>query len=191
MLRGTPACITLVGLTVLLVAASGCDSGEQAQTQAAAQQTDQTTVPTQTSVSTTPQTTAAKAEAIEETTTTVVGEEEVDANNTPSSTPSQTTPNPTTSPTSEQPPAQTPKASGESAPSEIAVTGVVTYQGAKADGTPVYGIKDEATQQGYFLEGAGDFSAYLGQRVIAYGTSRSGGGARVLDVSRVEVQPSQ
>ena len=183
MLRRPPAFITLVVLAVLLVAGTGCDSGGQGETQTAAPKIDQTTG------STTPQTTATEPEATEQTTTTVVGEEEAAADNTPTSPSSQTAPNLAPDPTPE-PPNQIPKDSPEAGPSEIAVTGVVTYQDAKADGTPIYGIKDEATQKGYFLEGAADFRAYLGQRVTAYGTPRSGGGARVLDVSRVEAQPS-
>jgi hypothetical protein len=171
-LRRPPAFITLVVLAILLVAGAGCDGGGQGQTQTASPKTDQTTG------STMPQTTATESEATEQTTTTAVGEEEAAADNTPSY------------PTPE-PPNQIPKDSPEAGPSEeIAVTGVVTSQGTKADGTPVYGIKDEATQKGYFLEGAADFRAYLGQRVTAYGAPRSGGGARVLDVSRVEARPS-
>ena len=60
---------------------------------------------------------------------------------------------------------------------EIAVTGVVTDEQDKADGTPVYGITDEARstsssstavpQKGYLLKG--DYSAYVGQRTTLYG----------------------
>jgi hypothetical protein len=68
---------------------------------------------------------------------------------------------------------------------EIAVTGVVTDEQDKADGTPVYGIKDEAgstlpktsQRQGYLLEG--DYSAYVGQRITVYGKPE-------IDVSRIE-----
>jgi hypothetical protein len=72
---------------------------------------------------------------------------------------------------------------------EIAVTGVIKAQPPKADGTPVYGIKDESTSsrvspKGYLLEG--DYSAYVGQRVTVYGTPQTKGEVRVLDVSRIE-----
>jgi hypothetical protein len=74
---------------------------------------------------------------------------------------------------------------------EIAVTGVVTEEQDKADGTPVYGIKDESTlgkewyqKKGYLLKG--DYSAYLGQRVTVYGIPEIDAGHRVLDVSRIE-----
>lgn len=50
---------------------------------------------------------------------------------------------------------------------EIVVTGMVTDQPDKADGTPVYGIEDEVTLKGYYLEG--DYSAYVGQRVTVHG----------------------
>ena len=54
-----------------------------------------------------------------------------------------------------------PAALAQEAAEEIAVTGVVSYQGTKADGTPVYGITDESTpgeegryrQEGYLMEG--------------------------------------
>jgi hypothetical protein len=75
---------------------------------------------------------------------------------------------------------------------EIAVTGVVTDEQDKADGTPVYGIKDEARstssrtsqQQGYLLEG--DYSAYVGQQVTVYGKPEIDARHRILDVSRIE-----
>ena len=75
---------------------------------------------------------------------------------------------------------------------EIAVTGVVTDEQDKADGTPVYGITDEArstssktsAQQGYLLEG--DYSAYVGQRIAVYGKPEIDHGHRILDVSRIE-----
>ena len=74
---------------------------------------------------------------------------------------------------------------------EIAVTGVVTDEQDKADGTPVYGIKDEAgsalpktsQRQGYLLEG--DYSAYVGQRITVYGKPETDAGHRILDVSRI------
>jgi hypothetical protein len=72
------------------------------------------------------------------------------------------------------------------------VTGTVTYQGAKADGTPVYGIKDETTQLGYLLEGeylGGDYSPYLGEQVSAYGTPGHCAEERCLYVTQV-VPPS-
>jgi hypothetical protein len=74
---------------------------------------------------------------------------------------------------------------------EIAVTGVVTYQGAKADGTPVYGITDESTlggernqKAGYLMEG--DYSAYVGQRITVHGVPEGDHVERVLDVTRIE-----
>jgi hypothetical protein len=74
---------------------------------------------------------------------------------------------------------------------EIAVTGVVTDEQDKADGTPVYGIKDEAgstlpksSQRAYLLEG--DYSAYVGKRITAYGKPEIDAGHRILDVSRIE-----
>jgi hypothetical protein len=74
---------------------------------------------------------------------------------------------------------------------EIAVTGVVTYQGAKADGTPVYGITDESTlggernqKAGYLMEG--DYSAYVGQRITVHGVPGGDHAERVLDVTRIE-----
>ena len=74
---------------------------------------------------------------------------------------------------------------------EIAVTGVVTYQGAKADGTPVYGIKDESTlggernqKAGYLMEG--DYSAYVGQRITVHGVPEGDHAERVLDVTRIQ-----
>jgi hypothetical protein len=72
---------------------------------------------------------------------------------------------------------------------EIAVTGVVEDEHDKADGTPVYGIKDKSTSprispQGYLLEG--DYSAYVGKRVTVYGTPHTKGEVRVLDVSKIE-----
>lgn len=74
-------------------------------------------------------------------------------------------------------------------PAEIAVTGVVEDEQDKADGTPVYGIKDESNSsrgspKGYLLEG--DYNAYVGQRVTVYGTPQTKGEVRVLDVSRIE-----
>ena len=75
---------------------------------------------------------------------------------------------------------------------EIAVTGVITDEQDKADGTPVYGITDEARstssrtapQQGYLLKG--DYSAYVGQRITVYGKPEVDRGHRILDVSRIE-----
>jgi hypothetical protein len=76
---------------------------------------------------------------------------------------------------------------------EIAVTGVITDEQDKADGTPVYGITDEARstssrtapqQQGYLLKG--DYSAYEGQRITVYGKPEIDRGHRILDVSRIE-----
>jgi hypothetical protein len=74
---------------------------------------------------------------------------------------------------------------------EIAVTGVVTYQGAKADGTPVYGITDESTlggernqKAGYLMEG--DYSAYVGQRITVHGVPEGDHAERVLDVTRIQ-----
>jgi hypothetical protein len=74
---------------------------------------------------------------------------------------------------------------------EIAVTGVVSYEGTKADGTPLYGIKDETTlgkewyqHVGYLIEG--DYSAYLGKRITVHGFLKSGYVERVLDVTWIE-----
>lgn len=74
---------------------------------------------------------------------------------------------------------------------EIAVTGVVSYQDTKADGTPVYGITDESTlggernqKAGYLMEG--DYSAYVGQRITVHGVLEGGHAERVLDVTRIE-----
>ncbi len=74
---------------------------------------------------------------------------------------------------------------------EIAVTGLVTYQDTKADGTPVYGITDESTlggernqKAGYLMEG--DYSAYVGQRITVHGVPEGGHAERVLDVTRIE-----
>ena len=74
-------------------------------------------------------------------------------------------------------------------PAEIPVTGVVEDEHDKADGTPVYGIKDKSTSsrvapKGYLLEG--DYSAFVGQRVTVYGTPQIKGEVRVLRVSRIE-----
>jgi hypothetical protein len=82
--------------------------------------------------------------------------------------------------------------SGFAKGAEIAVTGVVTDEQDKADGTPVYGITDEARstssktapQQGYLLEG--DYVAYLSQRIAVYGIPEIDRGHRILDVSRIE-----
>src|SRR5918994_2200940 len=75
---------------------------------------------------------------------------------------------------------------------EIAVTGVITDEQDKADGTPVYGITDEARstssrtapQQGYLLEG--NYSAYVGQRITVYGKPEVDHGHRILDATRKE-----
>jgi hypothetical protein len=74
---------------------------------------------------------------------------------------------------------------------EITVTGVVSAEGTKADGTPVYGITDETTlgkewyqEEGYLMEG--DYSAYVGKRITVHGIRESGHAERVLDVTRIE-----
>lgn len=74
---------------------------------------------------------------------------------------------------------------------EIAVTGMVSYEGTKADGTPIYGITDESTlgmkwfqERGYLMEG--DYSAYVGKRVTVHGMLEPGYVERVLDVSWIE-----
>lgn len=74
---------------------------------------------------------------------------------------------------------------------EITVTGVVTYQGTKADGTPLYGITEESTaggewnqKKGYLMEG--DYSAYVGERITVHGVYEGGHAERVLDVTRIE-----
>lgn len=83
-----------------------------------------------------------------------------------------------------------PAAFAQEAAGEIAVTGVVSYQGTKADGTPVYGIMDESTlgegrnQKGYLMEG--DYSAYVGERITVHGVREGDHAERVLDVTRIE-----
>jgi hypothetical protein len=74
---------------------------------------------------------------------------------------------------------------------EITVTGVVSAEGTKADGTPLYSITDETTlgkewyqEEGYLMEG--DYSAYVGKRITVYGIRESGHAERVLDVTRIE-----
>ena len=74
---------------------------------------------------------------------------------------------------------------------EITVTGVVSAEGTKADGTPLYGITDETTlgkewyqEEGYLMEG--DYSAYVGKRITVHGMLESGHAERVLDVTRIE-----
>jgi hypothetical protein len=74
---------------------------------------------------------------------------------------------------------------------EITITGVVSDEGTKADGTPLYGITDETTlgkewnqQKGYLMEG--DYSAYVDKRVTVHGTLESGHAERILDVTWIE-----
>jgi hypothetical protein len=74
---------------------------------------------------------------------------------------------------------------------EIVVTGVVSYEGTKADGTPIYGITDESTlgmegyqQIGYLMEG--DYSAYVGKRITVHGMLKPGYAERVLEVTWIE-----
>ena len=74
---------------------------------------------------------------------------------------------------------------------EIVVTGVVSAEGTKAAGTPIYGITDETTlgkeghqKKGYLMEG--DYSAYVGKRITVHGLPESGHAERVLDVARIE-----
>jgi hypothetical protein len=74
---------------------------------------------------------------------------------------------------------------------EITVTGVVSAEGTKADGTPIYGITDETTlgkewhqKKGYLMEG--DYSAYVGKRITVHGLPESGHAERVLDVSWIK-----
>ena len=69
---------------------------------------------------------------------------------------------------------------------ELSVTGVLEEQGARADGTPAYGVVDETSGQGYVLEGDFDFAALVGQRVTAYGAYEAGGGAAILNVLSIE-----
>ena len=78
----------------------------------------------------------------------------------------------------------------------ITVTGTVSYEGTKADGTPVYGITDESTlgmegyrQEGYLMEG--DYGAYVGKRDTVHGTLEPGHAERVLDVSWIKEKPQQ
>ena len=74
---------------------------------------------------------------------------------------------------------------------EIVVTGVVSYEGTKADGTLIYGITDESTlgkewyqQKGYLMEG--DYSAYVGKRITVHGVLKPGYAERVLEVTWIE-----
>ncbi len=66
---------------------------------------------------------------------------------------------------------------------EIALTGVITYEGTKADSTPVYGIKDENAQGAYYLEC--DCSAYVGERVTVYGLPVGRQAESVLEVTQI------
>jgi hypothetical protein len=83
-----------------------------------------------------------------------------------------------------------PAAFAQEVAEEIAVTGVVSEEGMKADGTPLYGITDETTlgnegyqQVGYLMEG--DYSAYVGKRITVHGMLETYP-ERVLDVSWIE-----
>ena len=74
---------------------------------------------------------------------------------------------------------------------EVTVTGVVSAEGTKADGTPVYGITDESTlgkewyqEEGYLMEG--DYSANVGKRITVHGMLERGHAERILDVTRIE-----
>ncbi len=74
---------------------------------------------------------------------------------------------------------------------EVTVKGVVSAEGMKADGTPVYGITDETTlgkewyqEEGFLMEG--DYSAYVGKRITVHGILERGHAERVLDVTRIE-----
>ena len=79
---------------------------------------------------------------------------------------------------------------------EVSVTGVLEEQDTKADGTTVYGMVDEATGEGYYVEAATgeDLGDLVGQRVVAYGAVRNDNG-RVLTANRIELpdapQPGQ
>ena len=84
-----------------------------------------------------------------------------------------------------------PAAFAQEGAEEIAVTGVVNYEGTKADGTPIYGITEESTpgeeryqKEGYLMEG--DYSAYVGQRITVHGVLQSGYAERVLNVTWIE-----
>jgi hypothetical protein len=84
-----------------------------------------------------------------------------------------------------------PAAFAQEGAEEIAVTGVVSDEGTKADGTPLYGITDESTlgkewyqEKGYLIEG--DYSAYVGKRITVHGIRESGHAERVLDVTWIE-----
>lgn len=84
-----------------------------------------------------------------------------------------------------------PAAFAQEVAEEIAVTGVVSYQGTKADGTPIYGITEESTlgeeryqKEGYLMEG--DYSVYVGERITVHGVLQSGHAERVLDVTWIE-----
>jgi hypothetical protein len=83
-----------------------------------------------------------------------------------------------------------PAAFAQEVAEEITVTGVVSEEGMKADGTPLYGITDETTlgnegyqQVGYLMEG--DYSAYIGKRITVHGILETYP-ERVLDVSWIE-----
>jgi len=83
-----------------------------------------------------------------------------------------------------------PAAFAQEVAEEIAVTGVVSEEGMKADGTPLYGITDETTlgnewyqQVGYLMEG--DYRAYVGKRITVHGILETYP-ERVLDVSWIE-----
>src|SRR5918997_3962586 len=74
---------------------------------------------------------------------------------------------------------------------EVTVTGVVSAESTKADGTPVYGITDESTlgkewyqEEGYLMEG--DYSANVGRRITVHGMLERGHAERILDVTRIE-----
>ena len=69
---------------------------------------------------------------------------------------------------------------------ELSATGVLEEQGTRADGTTVHGVVDEASGQGYVLQGDFDFAALVGQRVVAYGSYEAGGGAAILNVLSIE-----
>ena len=80
-----------------------------------------------------------------------------------------------------------PTAFAQEVAEEIAVTGVVSYQGTKDDGKPIYGRTDDSTlgdhKEGYLLEG--DYSAYVGKRITIHGVPEGGHAERVLDVTQI------
>lgn len=68
---------------------------------------------------------------------------------------------------------------------KISVTGVVEYQGEKADGTPVWGLS-VSPEVGFYLEGREDLASFRGRTVTVRGKERLDSEAAVLDVRSIE-----